>query len=254
MTPIGSFRISRYAQAFVDAVLAVGGEAVIARIANLRAFAEVWLESDELRKALNSPAVHASERRAVIAGLCQRMEICEQTRNLVFILSDRYLLSNYPAIVDAIEVLCEGRQGIERAHITSSRELEADERENLRVRIEARENSKIIMTYAVEPSMLGGLRVQIGSTVWDGTVKRRLDDLRKVLSEDDSSCPQQEEADSLAHWEDDGGASAKRALPKGFLSLSSIKAPRGSPFSTTRIGRHGIPSKGRQRSTENRYP
>lgn len=184
MTLIGSFRISRYAQAFVDAVLAVGGEAVIdARIANLRAFVELWLKSDELRKALNSPAVHASERRAVIACLCQRMEICEQTRNLLFILSDRYLLSNYPAIVDAIEVLCEGRQGIERAHITSSRELKADERENLRVRIEARENAKIIMTYAVEPSMLGGIRMQIGSTVWDGTVKRRLDDLLNVLSE-----------------------------------------------------------------------
>jgi hypothetical protein len=45
-------------------------------------------------------------------------------------------------IVDAIELWCERGQGIERAHLTSSLELEAEERENLRIRIEARENSK----------------------------------------------------------------------------------------------------------------
>ena len=108
-----------------------------------------------------------------------------QTRNLLFILSDRYLLSNYPAIVNAIEVFWEERRGIERAHITSSRQLEAGEREKLRVKIEAHENSKIKMTYAVEPIVLGGIRVQIGSTVWDGTVRKRLDDLLRILSEED---------------------------------------------------------------------
>jgi|SRR5882672_5413854 len=214
MMLIQPFRISRYAQAFVSAVLDVGGEAAVdGRIANLRAFAEVWLESVELQKALNSPAVPASERHAVIVRLCNRMNIDEQTRNLLFILSDRYLLDSYPAIVDAIEVFCEERQGIERAHITSSRELEADERENLRAQIETSENSKIKMTYAVEPSLLGGIRMQIGSTVWDGTVRRRLDDLLRILSEDDSSSLPREERSSLEHWEDDGGAPGIAAVP-----------------------------------------
>jgi F-type H+-transporting ATPase subunit delta len=217
MMPIGAFRISRYAHAFVDAVLDVGGEAVIdARIANLRAFVEVWLESAELRKAINSPAVHASERRAVIDHIPERMRISEQTRNLLFILSDRYLLSNYPAIVDAIEVFCEERRGIERAHITSSRQLEAGERENLRAQIEAHENSKIKMAYALEPKVLGGIRMRIGSTEWDGTVRKRLDDLLRILSEDDTCRPQREERDSLEHWEDDGGASRTETSPNSF--------------------------------------
>ena len=185
------------------------GEASIdLRTGNLRAFAEVWLESAELQKALRSPSIPAAERRAVIASLCSRFAIDKQTRNLLFILSDRHLLQNYPAIVDAVAVLCEQRRGIERVHITSSRELDADEREGLKAQIEVHEHSKIKMKYTIDPSLLGGIRMQIGSTVWDGSVKRRLDDLLKVLSKDDSYRPRREEADSLGHWEDDGGSSA----------------------------------------------
>src|SRR5690349_17249359 len=93
-------RISRYARAFIGAVVDADGEAPIdLRTANLRAFAEVWLESAELQKALRSPSIPAAERRAVIASLCSRLAIDKQTRNLLFILSDRHLLQNYPAIV-----------------------------------------------------------------------------------------------------------------------------------------------------------
>jgi F-type H+-transporting ATPase subunit delta len=202
-------RISRYAHAFIGAVVDADGEASIdLRTANLRAFAEVWLESAELQKALRSPSIPASERRAVIARICNRMAIDKQTRNLLFILSDRHLLHNYPVIVDAVAVFCEQRRGIERAHITSSRELDADERVGLKAQIEAHEHSKIKMKYTVDPSLLGGIRMQIGSTVWDGSIKRRLDDLLKVLSKDDSYRPPREEADSLGHWEDDGGLSS----------------------------------------------
>ena len=69
-------RISRYAHTFIGAVVDADGEASIdLRTANLRAFAEVWLESAELQKALRSPSIPASERRAVIASLCHRIAI-----------------------------------------------------------------------------------------------------------------------------------------------------------------------------------
>ncbi|MGA7313625.1 MAG: hypothetical protein WBX22_06580 [Silvibacterium sp.] len=58
--------------------------------------------------------------------------------------------------------------------------------------------------------------MQIGSTVWDGTVRKRLDDLLRILSEDDTCRPQREERDSLEHWEDDGGASRTETLPNSF--------------------------------------
>ena len=60
-------RISRYARAFIGAAVDGDGEASIdLRTGNLRAFAEVWLESAELQKALRSPSIPASERRAVL--------------------------------------------------------------------------------------------------------------------------------------------------------------------------------------------
>jgi F-type H+-transporting ATPase subunit delta len=207
MIPIGSFRISRYARAFVGAVLDVGGEEALAgKIEESRTFAKVWLESAALQKALDSSAVPASERRAVIAQLCTRLEIGEQTRNLLFILSDRYLLHDYPAIVDSIAVLREERLGIERVHITSSRELKTEERENLKTQIESYRKSKIELTYTIDQSVLGGVRMQIGSTVLDDTIKGRLDDLLKTLRKDDFYTPSRQETDLLERWDDDGGA------------------------------------------------
>jgi F-type H+-transporting ATPase subunit delta len=179
---ISSSRISRYARAFVSAVLNSGGdEALDRQIAENRAFATVWLESAELQKALGSPAVPSSERRAVIAQLCTRLKIGAQTRNLLFVLSDRHLLHNYPAIVDLIEVLYEKRMGIERVQVTSSRELEKEEGDALKGQIEFYRKSKTKLTYTVDPSVLGGIRMQIGSTVWDDTIKARLDEVLKIL-------------------------------------------------------------------------
>lgn len=156
-------RISRYAHAFIGAVVDADGEAAIdLRTANLRAFVEVWLESAELQKPLRSPSIPASERRAVIASLCNRMAIDKQTRNLLLILSDRHLLHNCPAISMQLRVFCEQRRGIERAHIMSSRELDADQRVGLKAQIEAHGHSKIKMKYTVDPSLLGGIRMQIG--------------------------------------------------------------------------------------------
>jgi hypothetical protein len=53
----------------------------------------------------------------------------------------------------------------------------------------------------------GGYRNAIASTVWHGALNRRLERSVSTLREDDSRRPLQEEADSLEHWEDDGGAS-----------------------------------------------
>lgn len=195
---ISSSRISRYARAFISAVLNTGGEEILDRqIAENRTFATVWLESAELQKALSSPAVPASERRAVIAQLCTRLKIGLQTRNLLFVLSDRHLLHNYPAVVDFIEVLCEKRLGIERVQITSSRKLEKEEGDALKAQIESYRKSRIKLTYTVDPSILGGIRMQIGSTVWDDTLKGRLDELLKILCKGELSPMLRQDTDRL---------------------------------------------------------
>jgi F0F1-type ATP synthase delta subunit len=145
---------------FVDAVLHLANDkALDGKIVEGRSFTKVWLESVELQKVLNSPAVLPSERRAVIAHLCTRLKIGEQTRNLLFILSDRYLLYNYPAaIVDAIEVHCDQRRGIEQVYITSSRERGREESASLKVQIESHRKSEIRLICFVDPSLLGGVR------------------------------------------------------------------------------------------------
>lgn len=202
---ISPIRISRFAHAFIGAVLNTSGEGALDwEVSQSRSFALLWLESEELQKALCSPAVSALQRRAVIAQLCTRLKLGIQARNLLFILSDRYLLQNYPAIIDRVEVLCEERLGIERVQITSSRALEEEERESLKKQIQVHRNSKVKLMTIVDRTVLGGIRMQIGSTVWDDTIKRRLQELLKELCNTDAILFSQDEADQ--RWNDDGGA------------------------------------------------
>lgn len=205
---ISPARISKFAHAFIGAVLNTSGEVSLDwEVSKSRAFAQLWLESEELQKALCSPAIPALQRRAVIAQLCTRMELGIQARNLLFILSDRYLLQNYPAIIDRVEVLCEEHLGIERVQVTSSRALEEKECESLKSLIELHRKSKITLMNIVDRTVLGGIRMQIGSTVWDDTIKRRLADVLKVLlCNKDILLAPPDEAKQIQRWEDDGGA------------------------------------------------
>jgi ATP synthase delta (OSCP) subunit len=83
-------------------------------------------------------------------------------------------------------------------------------------RLRLRENLTIEMTYAVKPLVLGGIRTQTGSTVWDGTVRGQLDGLLSDLSDVDPWRPRREEVDSLQHWEDDGGALGTETPPNSL--------------------------------------
>lgn len=75
------------------------------------------------------------------------------------------------------------RLGIETAVIRSAVELSAKEKERLTAALSRRAGKEVIPEYKVEPQLLGGLRVEMGGVLYDGTVRHRLDGLRESLCE-----------------------------------------------------------------------
>src|ERR1700751_3655233 len=172
---------STYARAFADVVFSAHLDAARA-IGGLRQIAALFGESVELRKVWENPAVPADQKRKLLDAIVQRGGIERPVRNLVAVLIDHRRLPFLPRIVEQLEKELDARLGFTEAQISSTRELGASEKRTLETQIEKTTGKKVRATYGLDPSLLGGAVVRVGSTIYDGSVKGQLERIKEAIS------------------------------------------------------------------------
>jgi F-type H+-transporting ATPase subunit delta len=103
-------------------------------------------------------------------------------RNFVAVLIDHRRIALLEEVVQDSEKELNRRLGFAEAHITSARELTSAERRALESQVEKLTGSKIRARYGRDESILGGAIVQVGSTIYDGSVKGQLERIREELA------------------------------------------------------------------------
>jgi F-type H+-transporting ATPase subunit delta len=172
---------STYARAFADVVFATHMDAGRA-LGGLRQIATLFKESAELRRVWENPAVPADQKRKLLDVIVQRDGIDKPVRNLVAVLIDHRRLPFLPRIVEQLEKELDARMGFAEAQISSARELGDAERRTLEAQIEKSTGKKVRARYGLDPSLLGGAVVRIGSTIYDGSVKGQLERIKEAIS------------------------------------------------------------------------
>jgi F-type H+-transporting ATPase subunit delta len=172
---------STYARAFADVVFATHMDAGRA-IGGLRQIATLFKESAELRRVWENPAVPADQKRKLLDVIVQRDGIDKPVRNLIAVLMDHRRLPFLPRIVEQLEKELDARLGFAEAQISSARELGDAERRTLEAQIEKSTGKKVRARYGLDPSLLGGAVVRIGSTIYDGSVKGQLERIKEAIS------------------------------------------------------------------------
>jgi F-type H+-transporting ATPase subunit delta len=109
------------------------------------------------------------------------MGLHQEVRNFLFILIDHGRTALLGEIQGAFDSEMNRRLGIVDAIVTSAHELSAAEKSRLAQSLERVTGKKIQAQYQLNPQLIGGARVQIGSTIYDGTVRERLNRLRSQL-------------------------------------------------------------------------
>ncbi len=171
---------SRYAEALADVAQAHKNEFGVKR--DLGAFAEVFLSSADLRNFLASPAAGREAKQKVIEEIAARMDLATEVRNFLFVLVDNGRTGALAEIQQAFGEELNARLGIAEAEVTSARELSAAEKEELTgALVRETGKKKIEVRYAEDKTLLGGVRVRVGSTIYDGSVRERLNRLRERL-------------------------------------------------------------------------
>jgi len=172
---------STYARAFADVVFGAHLDAARA-INGLRRIATLFSESLELRRVWDNPAVPAEQKRKLLDAIVQREGIDRPVRNLVAVLIDHRRLPFLPRIVEQLEKELDARLGFTEAQISSARELTDTEKRALEAQIGKATGGKVRASYGLDPSLLGGAVVRIGSTIYDGSVRGQLEKIKEAIS------------------------------------------------------------------------
>lgn len=170
----------QYANALADVVLQQGAAEPIS--GQLAEFAGLLSQSAELRSFLSSPAIARQAKHAVIEKIVARAGASRILRNFLYVLVDQHRTFHIPEIAAAFRDVVRERQGIVEAEITSAVELSAAQRADLGKVLERLAGKKLETRYALDPALLGGAIVRVGSTVYDGSVRNRLERLHTRLA------------------------------------------------------------------------
>ena len=173
---------STYARAFADVVLREKLDAQRAT-GELRGIAALLAESSDLRRVWDNPAIPAEQKRGLLDAIAKRDGTEKIVRNLVAVLIDHRRVKYLDAVIQQLEKELDARLGFAEAQITSVRELGDPEKRGLESQIGKLTGKKVRAKFGQDASLLGGVVVRIGSTIYDGSVKGQLEKIREAISE-----------------------------------------------------------------------
>jgi F-type H+-transporting ATPase subunit delta len=139
--------------------------------------------SPDLREVLSNPVYSREQRRAIVEKLAAALRLESEPANLLFLLGDRNRLGYLAAIVDNFRTLADGHLGRVRAKVTSAVPLDASAAQAIADRLSQATKATVLLDRDVDPALLGGVVAQVGSLVYDGSVRTQLEDLRRQLKQ-----------------------------------------------------------------------
>ncbi len=171
---------ARYARAFADVVASARLDAV-ALDRQLNDFLGTWDGSRELRELFINPAVPSVQKVVILDKLNAKMGLQKELRNLIAVLINNDRIGDVQEVATAWRAEMQARLGIRQAEIVTARALGDQERAELVAGVGKLAGSRIEPTFKLDESIIGGTVVRIGSTVYDGSVRGRLERLKEAL-------------------------------------------------------------------------
>jgi F-type H+-transporting ATPase subunit delta len=171
---------ARYARAFAGAVLdAKLDPADVQR--QLDDFAATFAGSKDLRELLLNPSLPAGKRVFILDVVNRRIGCAALVRNFLAVLIKHERLGTLSEILEEYRLEMNRRMSISDAEVVTARPLADEERASLEKQVAELAGTKVSATFRQDKSVIGGAIVRIGSTIYDGSVRGRLERLKEQL-------------------------------------------------------------------------
>ena len=152
-----------------------------AGLEQLQNFAVLLKQQPDARRLLENPAMAGERRNKILQEIGSALGFERRVTNFIGILIDRGRLELLDEIIDAYRRLLDDRMGIVLAVVTVARPLDTTQQNELATKLMERTGKMIRMEVAVDALLIGGVVAQVGSTVYDGSVRTQLQTFKNRL-------------------------------------------------------------------------
>jgi F-type H+-transporting ATPase subunit delta len=170
---------ARYANALFE--LADDDRSIAVVEGDMKALKAMSAESLDLRRMVASPAFSAEDKGKALAALAEKAGFDALTRKFLGLLAANNRVAALPAVIRAFERLAAERRGAVAAEVTSAIELTQAQRKSIAAAVKTAFGKDPEITLTIDPAILGGLKVKVGSKLFDASLKSRLDQLKFAL-------------------------------------------------------------------------
>ncbi len=169
----------RYARALLEAGAGQDADRVSTQLESLN---DLVHAQPELQAFLADPTYTRAQQHAVMDALIQKLPVdAEPLPRFLRLLIDRRRLPSLPNIARQFRDLADERAGRIRGKVVSATPLSPETLQQLQRTLESVTKSKVLLQAEVDPSVIGGVSTQVGSVLYDGTLRTGLDEIRRVL-------------------------------------------------------------------------
>jgi len=169
----------RYARALLD----IGKEEGRLRkvLSEVEEFAKALDGTVELREAMEASHVSREDKQAMLEAVLAKSGFLPTTKSFLSLLVEKGRMNVLPEILSEFRRMVEEFEGIERVEVTVPMPLSVPQKDLLRTVLERRTGKKVVLEESVDPAVLGGMVVRVGSTLYDGSVRTQIQQIRENL-------------------------------------------------------------------------
>jgi F-type H+-transporting ATPase subunit delta len=172
---------NRYARAFADVVLErnLDSREVSGQLAGV---VDLYRSNLDLRRVWESPAISAEQKRKLLDAIAQRSGLLQPVRNFLAVLLDHGRIRQLELIARQFQTELNNRLGIVEAEVTTARAMQESERAELLAQVASLTGKQVSAEYRIDPALIGGVTIRLGSTIYDGSVSGQLEKIKELLS------------------------------------------------------------------------
>ena len=138
-------------------------------------------ESEDLAAVTTNPQLSRDQQGMALASVAKHLGLSELTTNFLGVLASNRRLSALPGMIAAFKTIAAAQRGEVTATVTSAHPLSAAQLSALKDKLTAREGRTVMLSADVDPDLLGGLVVTIGSQRIDASIRTRLNSLSQAM-------------------------------------------------------------------------
>ncbi|HEV8588903.1 MAG TPA: ATP synthase F1 subunit delta [Pyrinomonadaceae bacterium] len=170
----------RYASALADVVLERGEAKEVQK--ELQQWEDLLRSSANLQEVFRNPTIALDKKRAVLNKLLERAKPRATTANFLKVLLQNQRLTELPEINRKFADILDERAGMVAATVTTARPVPDNVQQSLQEKLTVLTRRKVRLNFQQDPELIGGLVTRVGSTVYDGSVRSQLQQIKERMA------------------------------------------------------------------------